>query len=77
MVDPPDGRVPALTAEAQKREAARAEARKARGPADGPEDRNLWERCITRGAPNVMLPQPYNNNYQVFQSPDSSSSMPR
>ena len=69
VVDPPDGRVPALTAEAQKREAARAEARKARGPADGAEDRNLWERCITRGAPNVMLPQPYNNNYQVFQSP--------
>jgi hypothetical protein len=62
--------VPALTAEGQSRQSALAEERKARGPADNPEDRNLWERCITRGVPNVMLPQPYNNNYQIFQTPD-------
>jgi hypothetical protein len=70
VIDPPDGRVPALTAEGQSRQSALAEERKARGPADNPEDRNLWERCITRGVPNVMLPQPYNNNYQIFQTPD-------
>ncbi len=70
VVDPSDGRVPVLTAEAQKRQDARAEARKARGPADFPEDRNLWERCITRGVPNVMLPQVYNSNYQVYQTPE-------
>jgi hypothetical protein len=69
VVDPPDGRIPALTTEAQQRQEARAEARKARGPADFPEDRNLWERCITRGVPTVMLPQVYNNNYQVYQTP--------
>ncbi len=69
VVDPVDGRLPTLTAEAQRKQNARAEARKARGPADFPEDRNLWERCITRGVPNVMLPQPYNNNYQVYQTP--------
>ena len=68
IIDPPDGRVPPLTAEAQKRLAALAEARKMRGPADHPEDRNLWERCITRGVPTVMLPQPYNNNYQIVQT---------
>ena len=34
VVDPPDGRVPPLTAQAQKRAAARAEARRGRGPAD-------------------------------------------
>jgi len=70
IIDPPDGRVPPLTPEAQKRQADLAEARKARGPADNPEDRNLWERCLTRGMPTVMLPQVYNNNYQIVQTPD-------
>ncbi len=69
VIDPPDGRVPPLTAEAQTRQAALAELRK-RAPADNPEDRNLWERCITRGLPTVMLPQPYNNNYQIIQTQD-------
>jgi hypothetical protein len=69
VVDPPDGRVPPLTAEAQQRQDAIAAARK-RSPADNPEDRNVWERCITRGMPNVMLPGPYNNNYQIIQTTD-------
>src|SRR4051794_5526907 len=38
-VDPADGRGPAQTVEAQQRTAARTQARRARGPADGPEDR--------------------------------------
>jgi hypothetical protein len=70
VVDPPDGRVPLLTPEAQQRVAAAAEARKQRGPADHPEDRNLWERCITRGVPTVMLPQVYNGHYEIIQTSD-------
>ena len=70
VVDPPDGRVPSLTPEAQQRVAAAAEARKQRGPADHPEDRNLWERCITRGVPTVMLPQVYNGHYEIIQTSD-------
>ena len=70
VIDPPDGRVPALTREAEQRQDARLKVRNQRGPADNPEDRSLWERCIARGLPNVMLPQPYNNNYQVFQTRD-------
>jgi hypothetical protein len=62
VVDPPDGRVPALTVEGQKRATARA----ARGY-DSWADRSLWERCITRGLP--MIPGPYNNNYQILQTP--------
>ncbi len=68
VVDPPDGRVPPLTQEAQKRAAARSEA--LRRPANGPEDRGLAERCIlwpTAGPP--MLPSAYNNNYQILQIP--------
>ncbi len=64
VVDPPDGRVPALTAEGR----ARATARAARGY-DSWQDRSLWERCITRGLP--MIPGPYNNNYQILQTPDN------
>jgi hypothetical protein len=68
IVDPPDGRIPPLTAEGQKRAAARAEDRRRRGPdpADSWEDRNLAERCITRGAPK--LPGGYNNNFMIVQT---------
>jgi hypothetical protein len=68
IVDPPDGHIPALTPEAEKRqEAARAVARQ--HPADGPENRSLAERCLfwaTTGPP--MLPGPYNNMYQIVQT---------
>ena len=51
ITDPADGRMPAMTAEAQKRRAAAAAAR-ARRP-EGPEDRALQERCITYGSPQL------------------------
>src|SRR4051812_43253719 len=69
IVDPADGRGPAQTAEAQQRAAARAQARRARGPADGPEDRALNERCLNwsvAGPP--LLPGVYNNNVQIIQT---------
>jgi hypothetical protein len=67
IVDPPDGRVPALTADAQKNAAARAAAR--RGPPDGPEDFNLGERCLLFSAGPPIVPGPYNNNLQIVQTP--------
>jgi hypothetical protein len=69
IVDPPDGKIPPLTAEGQKRIAARRALAKTRGPADSYETRGLFERCITRGVPEGMLPGPYNNNLQVLQTP--------
>jgi hypothetical protein len=69
IIDPPDGRLPPLTPEAQKREAARREARSKRGPADSWTDRDLAERCLTRGSPK--LPGGYNNNVQIIQTRDS------
>jgi len=68
VVDPPDGRVPPLSPEGQRRAEARAAAR-SRSPA-GPEDRNLWERCIlgvNAGPP--MVSSAYNNNVQIIQTP--------
>jgi hypothetical protein len=69
VVDPPDGRIPALTPQAQQRQAQRAEARRAiTTDADNPEDRSLWERCVTRALP--MLPGAYNNNIKIVQTKD-------
>jgi hypothetical protein len=77
IIDPPDGKGPPLTAEAQKRvQAERAYSRD--HPSDGPEDRPLAERCIVfpmTGPP--ILPSFYNNsqygaltsNYQIVQAP--------
>jgi hypothetical protein len=69
IVDPPDGRIPALTADAQRRAAARADARRDH-PADGPEDRSLGERCLLFNAGPPMLSGPYNNFVQILQTPD-------
>jgi hypothetical protein len=69
VIDPANGRIPALTAQAEQRVAARA-ARAERSPADRPSDRWLTERCILFGATVPMLPEPYNNNYRILQTPD-------
>src|SRR4051812_23199086 len=69
IVDPADGKIPPLTAEAQKRNADRRAAARTHGPADSYENRSLQERCITRGLPEVTLPGPYNNNLQIAQAP--------
>jgi len=51
IVDPPDGRIPPLTAEASQRRAAAAE--KSRHPYEGPEDLTHVERCLTYGTPRL------------------------
>ena len=72
ITDPADGKVPPLLPEAQKRNADLAAARrKLGGPADGPENRSLQERCLlTPQAGPPMLPANYNSNYQIVQTPD-------
>ena len=71
VVDPPDGRIPPMTAEGRARaaQAARARTSFGNGPFDGPEDFSLWERCVTRGFPGSMLPGVYGNSYQIVQGP--------
>jgi hypothetical protein len=70
LVDPPDGRLPPTTPEAQARAARNAQARRQRGELDGPEDLALNVRCLlwaTAGPP--MLPGVYNNDVQIVQTP--------
>jgi len=66
IVNPPDGKIPPLTADGQKRAAARAEARRLH-PTDGPEDLSLADRCIARPGP-PMVPAGYNNNHRIVQT---------
>jgi hypothetical protein len=68
IVDPPNGQIPPLTAEAQTRQDRLREQAKLH-PADRAQDRSLTERCIfwaTAGPP--MLPGPYNNTYRIYQT---------
>jgi len=67
VVDPPDGRMPPLTPQAQATSRDRDAARELRR---APNDLPLAERCImgfNSGPP--MVPGPYNNLVQIFQSP--------
>ena len=73
IVDPPDGRIPPLTPEAQQRlDAAAAIARDEQlglVRADSPQSRSLADRCIlgfNAGPP--MTPGAYNNFVQITQS---------
>ena len=68
IVDPRDGRVPALTPAAQQKASARADARRR---AEGPEDFSLAERCILFGAGPPIVPGAYNNNIQIVQTRDT------
>jgi hypothetical protein len=68
ITDPADGRIPALTPEAQRRAAARPAPSFDSPLADSWEDRSLSERCITFGSPR--LGAGYNSYYQIQQTRD-------
>ena len=70
IVDPPDGRLPPLTPEAQQDEDTRLAARGMRGPADTWTDMDLNDRCMLWSVGPPMLPTGYNNNYLILQTPD-------
>ena len=76
MIDPPNGRIPPYTAEAQKRvvragtELGFVGGSFGKGPYNGPEDLALTDRCITRGLPQTWFPSEYNNGFQIVQSAD-------
>ena len=70
IIDPPDGRVPALTSEGRARLDTEAAARSTRGPRDSPDtyaDLSTWTRCISRGWNGIG--SWYSSNYQIFQVP--------
>ncbi len=71
VVDPPDGRLPPKTPAGESASTTRLKAPGGVERGDTWEDRHIWERCVTRGGmPNAMFPRSYNNNIQLFQTPD-------
>ena len=76
IADPPDGRIPSLIGDAERRRETRREARRGVGtdevsPGGWIDELSAPVRCIlgfNQGPP--MTPSAYNNNMQLFQTPD-------
>jgi hypothetical protein len=70
IVDPPDGRFPALTDYGKKLQAEmKSSYRPGQTVFDSVDDFASWDRCITRGMPVSMEPRNYNNGIRIMQSP--------
>ena len=67
IVDPPDGRLPPMTADGAKRGAALPN--EARGTLSGPENASTAARCLSRGALGSMLPIGNSSGNQIIQAP--------
>ena len=71
IVDPPDGRLPPLTADGSKRAAETAEREKLVGRWDSAQSNQLDDRCVIfLGVGPPMMPAGYNSNYQIVQTRD-------
>jgi hypothetical protein len=70
IIDPPNGKLPPLTEEGQKRAADRAAERKRMGAAtDAVQNMPLGTQClIMAGSGPPMMPAGYNSNYQIVQA---------
>jgi hypothetical protein len=69
IVDPADGRQPAITPAAEKRRAPRDRGTFGDGPFNTPEDFTLYDRCITRGIVGSVLRVVYGNGNRIVQAP--------
>lgn len=71
VVDPPDGRVPELTATGEKLAATRSRGTYSAGPFNSFEDFSLYDRCISRGPIGSIMPAIYGNGVRIAQSPNA------
>ena len=69
IIDPADGRQPAITPAAEKRRASRDRGTFGDGPFNTPEDFTLYDRCITRGIVGSVLRVVYGNGNRIVQAP--------
>ena len=67
IIDPPDGRIPALAPGAAERARAAAAAASTKGPADSAQDLSLGTRCVTFGTPNIRAG--YQSYFEITQGP--------
>jgi hypothetical protein len=69
LIEPKDGRLPALTAEGKRAEQMGRSSWVPRQTFDWVTDFDSWDRCVSRGFPASMLPFRYNNGVQILQAP--------
>jgi hypothetical protein len=69
VVDPPNGKIPEMTAAGKARAAGRDRGTFGTGPFDSFEDFTLYDRCITRGVLGSTLPVIYGNGLRITQNP--------
>ena len=73
IVDPPNGRLPALAAGAEERRKTARGGRglpgEWRGTADSYDDLNIYYRCVTRGLLGSVIPVIYGNGNEIVQAP--------
>jgi hypothetical protein len=72
IVDPPDGKLPAITPAGKKMALQMRSGWSLPGesPAyDSPADFDSWDRCTTRGMPSSMMPYRYNGGFKIWQAP--------
>jgi len=68
ILEPANGRLPALTAEAERKSATMTSSW-SNIPFDKVSDFNPLDRCITRGLPASMFPFMYNSGIEIMQAP--------
>jgi len=71
VIEPADGRVPAITPEARARRRPGDQGSFGVGPWDKVQDFSLYDRCITRGMIGSWMPAVYGNGARIIQTPDS------
>jgi hypothetical protein len=71
VIEPADGRVPALTPEARARRRPNDTGSFGLGPWEKVQDFSLYDRCITRGVVGSWMPAVYGNGARIIQTPDS------
>jgi hypothetical protein len=72
IVDPPNGRLPALTAEGKRRGLSMGSSWSIPGEDtvyEGPLDFDFWDNCRSRGMPSSMMPYRYNGGFKIHQAP--------
>jgi hypothetical protein len=69
IVDPPSGKLPALTPQAEALNKSGRSSWVSGQPFDWVSDFDSWDRCVSRGFPASMLPFRYNNGIQIKQAP--------
>ena len=72
VIDPPDGKIPRRAdARVTRPRGGVSTNANPRGPFNSWLDMGLYDRCITRGIPNSMMPAGYGSRYDITQGPDS------